>query len=567
MLTKFHNNFYSKLNKNFSALLITSILIQTVFLFANPIGFECDGAMFYNYAKSILLKSYSASDYRPPGFPIFQIATGQIWPGTFILSIFSQLAMGITMPILIYKILERFGNGIAVLSSILLILSTVTYNYSTLILSDQLFGFTFLLSIFLFTKFYFDREKKFIKWFVITSLFCSFTRWEGIFLLFNGIIYISYYYFKCRNYKSIFILLTSIFLILFSFTILRAIYFKDIKMVGSLQNGSGSQLLFRIYNADYSYLINNDFKKPADGNPQSLSNSDTGYIDTGNSKQYFNPKNGSYSKKLSEIVENYAKLNPDSYRSIERQILSLPISTLYDNSYKILFGRFDGEPKKLVEHIFSAPSNGLNAQYVFYIDRAVKSTLGVVEGDKLLVKASIETIYSNPIIIQAMINDSLSLLGINILRGPLANYSQISILNNLKSFFPYWDRNTYSWLDFDLGKCASNALNQHMLSEIIYSYKYTNKEFNNILTDIASYNRNLSRLILGLTFILFGWVLLFSKNKFYIYFLIGSLLPMILIYGLYIGGAGSRYEVATLPILIVIVSHIIIIIRDKFKLK
>jgi dolichyl-phosphate-mannose--protein O-mannosyl transferase len=175
-----------KKDKILILLLILSIIIQVIFLLVNVIGFECDAAMFYNYAKAIILIGRSASDYRPPAFPLFLLMTGQVWPGTFLVTLLCQSLMGVIMPILVYKVLKHFGNSLAFVGAIFIIFSTISYNYSTLMLSDQLFGFTFLLSIYFFTNFFFEKDDSDFRWFLVISLVCTFTRWEGIFLLING---------------------------------------------------------------------------------------------------------------------------------------------------------------------------------------------------------------------------------------------------------------------------------------------------------------------------------------------------------------------------------------------
>ena len=540
-------------------LLLFSLVFQVAFLFASPIGFECDAAMFYNYAKAIVFQGRSASDYRPPAFPLFLLITGQIWPGTLIVTLFFQLAMGVLMPAIVFEILKRFGNSFAVIGSILTIFSTIPYNYSTLILSDQLFGFTFLLAIYFFTGFFFEKRTRDLRWFLVVSLVCTFTRWEGIFLLLNGLLYISYYYCKSKRFKMVFLLNFSIVILLLFYTVVRAMYFHDIKMVGSLQNGSGLQLFYRAYTGDYPAFQKNKVR-----NDQSLSSAKNGNLDQGNSVQFVSASNGPSTQKLKEIVERFAGENPDSYRKLKPFILTLPISNSYDDSYETLFGRFDGQPKQMAEHIFATPSSNLNSQYLFYINRAVKASLGTVDGDKLLVSSAIETFIANPIIVFSMFNDSLSILGMDLFNF-LSGINKSSFSESMNLLFPYWGRYHYDWLDFDLAKCASNSLSPHMIDELKLSYKVADRKFNNVLVGVASFNRNLVRVALGISLILFGWTLIFSQNRLYLCVLVGTFFPMILIYGVYIGGAYTRYEVATIPLMIIITTQILIGLKRRLS--
>jgi len=538
-------------------LLLLSLIFQATFLLASPIGFECDAAMFYNYAKAIVFQGRSASDYRPPGFPLFLLITGQIWPGTLMVTLFFQLVMGVLMPAIVFEILKRFGNSFAVIGSILTIFSTIPYNYSTLILSDQLFGFTFLLAIYFFTGFFFEKRKRDLRWFLVVSLVCTFTRWEGIFLLLNGLLYISYYYCKTKRFKMVFLLNLSIVMLLLFYTVVRAMYFHDIKMVGSLQNGSGLQLFYRAYTGDYPA-----FQKNQPRNNQSLSSTSNGDQDPGNSVQFVSVLNGPSTQKLEEIVERFASENPDSYRSLKKSILSLPISNSYRDSYETLFGRFDGQPKKMAAHIFATPSSNLNSQYLFYINTAVKASLGTVDGDKLLVSSAIETFIAHPVIVISMFNDSLSILGVDLFNF-LSGINKTPVIENINLLFPYWGRYHYDWLDFDLAKCASNSLSSHMINELKFSYEIADRKFNNVLVGVASFNRNLVRVALGISLILFGWTLIFSQNRLYLCVLVGTFFPMILIYGVYIGGAYTRYEVATIPLMIIITMQILVGLKRR----
>lgn len=559
LLRLFHNHFFDSTKKQFLSLLFVSSVFQVVFLLASPIGFECDAAMFYNYAKALIFMGRSASDYRPPAFPFFLLITGQVWPGTFLITILIQLIMGALTPLLVFGILRPFGSVIAFVSALLTIFSTISYNYSTLILSDQLFGFTFVLSIYFFSKFYFEATDRNLKLFIFTSLICTFTRWEGIFLLANGVIYISYIYFKAKKYKLLVTLNICLLMIFFFYTVIRAAYFHDAKMIGTLQNGSGLQLFYRAYTADYPAFQKN---KPRD--VQSLSNSSAGQRDEGNSTQFVSVSNGPSTQKLRDIVENYAAINPESYRGLKKSILSLPISNSYRDSYEMLFGQFDGQPKKMADYIFTAPTSTLNSQYLFYINTAVKQSLGVVDGDKLLVKSAIETFVANPIIVFSMFNDSLSILGLDLFNY-LSGFNAQNLFLGFDRLLPYWGKYHYDWMDFDLGKCASNTLSLHMIEELKQSYRAANKNLNIKLVEVASFNRNLTRAALGIFLIILGWSLALSRNKFFAYILVGTFIPMLAIYGIYIGGAYTRYEVATIPMMIIISALIISELKDKLS--
>jgi hypothetical protein len=85
-------------------LLALAIVFQALYLLIIPLGIECDAAMYFNYAKSILGVEGGAYTYhRPPGYPVFLIVTGQFLFDSFVITVMVQALMGVLAPLLVYR--------------------------------------------------------------------------------------------------------------------------------------------------------------------------------------------------------------------------------------------------------------------------------------------------------------------------------------------------------------------------------------------------------------------------------------------------------------------------------
>ena len=94
--------------------LSVAILFQALYLLVIPLGFECDAAMYFRYAKSFVgAEGAGGAYYRAPGFPFFLVLSGQLLFISFIPTVVVHAALGILSPILLtqQKIFTPHATG------------------------------------------------------------------------------------------------------------------------------------------------------------------------------------------------------------------------------------------------------------------------------------------------------------------------------------------------------------------------------------------------------------------------------------------------------------------------
>ena len=106
-------------------LLTAAVLFQALYLLIIPLGFECDAAMYLNYARSFIgAEGAGGSYYRAPGFPFFLVISGQLLLGSFIPTVAAHALMGVFSPLLFYRALAPVSRVAAFIAATAFILST-----------------------------------------------------------------------------------------------------------------------------------------------------------------------------------------------------------------------------------------------------------------------------------------------------------------------------------------------------------------------------------------------------------------------------------------------------------
>ena len=144
----FKNSFsFSKFEK---ILIIISFFFQSLYLLFIPLGFECDAATYYQYAKAFLLQEgFYVNFDRPPLYPLMIVFSGAVLPGTFLGLIILHAFFGVASVILFNRILLFFcSKSSAFWGTLVLIFSGIAFSNAKLIMAEQSFIFFFLLSIF-----------------------------------------------------------------------------------------------------------------------------------------------------------------------------------------------------------------------------------------------------------------------------------------------------------------------------------------------------------------------------------------------------------------------------------
>lgn len=181
-------------------LLLAAVLFQTIYLFIIPLGFECDAAMYFNYAKYLAgLKDGVLTYWKGPGFPAFIALTGQFVFHSFIGTVMVHAVMGALMPVIVYRTLVPVHRLSAFIAAAVLIFSSAPFFAAKLMLTEQLYTFSLVTMLYCFSRYYFTRDVRFIYFTVFLGFLAFFTRWEASFPFF---ISIGLLFFICRKQKN-----------------------------------------------------------------------------------------------------------------------------------------------------------------------------------------------------------------------------------------------------------------------------------------------------------------------------------------------------------------------------
>jgi hypothetical protein len=519
--------------------LAAAILAQIVYLFAIPLGFECDASMFYNFAKAILGQGQHFSPYRPPAYPIFLIFTGVVWPGTFLVAVLAQAAMGVAIPFLVYAILHGLGRRPALIGAFAVILSTTPFVAAKLMLSEQLYVFTTILTVFFLARYQDCRDPRAIYGFVMAGLAAMLTRWEAQFIFafgFVAIFLLALGHARQMRHAVVGLLLT--IGVLGSYSTARALFIGDPRLIGSLQSGTGQQIYDRLYMMA----------------PETVTGTMAtvfGHADPIETKQLMSPENGPASRQLYDFLKQYIPAHPESYHVFKGPLANLVREPdAPPDSYQELFGRFEDAPEKIVENIFASAPNLRTAQYAIFIFRLLPRALGPNASNRLLLAATLETIERYPATLLVMADEGFILTGIRLTALASAIRDPLNAAH-WKSIFPIWGIPDYSRVPFNIGGCAAGALPPHLMSEYGLDAGVTATRWSDAAIVFGGFGRNIVRVIAGTIVVLGFWVLFFAPRRGLNLPVLLTLGALIVTIGVSIGGANTRYDLAFIPLLVV----------------
>ena len=507
------------------ALGIIAAILQAIYLAAIPLAFECDAAAYYAHAKALVGAGGVYSYYRPPIFSIFLLATGGIWPGTFAGIVLAHAAFGVASPLITYRALYGIGRIPALIGAGALIVSTIPFTAAKLVLAEQLYMFLILLAIFALARYQDHRDPRAIYAFLSFALSAMFTRWEGQFLLFFGCCAIMYLAWQSdRQLRHALAAVAIAIALIAAYSASRAMMARDLRLLGTLQNGTGIQVFHRVR---------------------------TSFPDS-----VFRPSNGPATQRLRDLVENYARKVPDSYRLLKSPLNLLPYtSSKYGSVYEELFGRFEGSPDVLADNIFQAELASTTAQYTFYMATAVQQTIGLAAADRLFMAVTIEAFVKKPDLFRTAVDDSFTLLGFdtNVLRNIVFNTRGPG-----DPIIPFirWGVFSYTDVGFDLGGCASAALPASMMNEYRFDQSLKVKSLSTLAVELAALGRNVVRPVCGVILVFGCWLIFFSRRRPFDLAVTATLGAMIFTTGIAVGGANHRYDYAIIPIAVLLATSI-----------
>ena len=568
---------YSFNRRDQKILLAAAALFQVIYLFIIPLNVECDGAMYFNYAKYILgIEGGVYTYYRPPGFPVFLIATGQLLFDSFIGTVIAHAAMGILLPILVYRSLAPMSRRAAFTCAAVYILSTLPFIGAKLMFAEQLFTFLTIGIVYGFSRYYFSRDPRFIYLVIFLGLAAMFTRWGGVVpLLLTAITLVIVAYRETGHLRHLVLALSVVIVTTGSYSFWRSYVLNELALFGSLHNMTSLQMFWRVDHdltgpalewtqllglpiPDDEYLLREYRDKLTRGIKR---DSDLG---AGSGKviamKLVDPTNGPATRRLRELFVTVATENPDGYRRLKPlidQAYRWPGQSERDY-YQEDFGRFEGDAEAMAENFFNHPSP-FTAPYIF---NELNLKLGIARTDALFRDVAMEAISAHPIVLLEFVAQGAASFGIDFkalvswLRGTSSKFYVMTI----------WGKFHYSTGGIDTTGCVPSAFPPKMLAENLQDDQITFPLTESVLFTAGTIMMNLVRNTVGLIALLTWWFIPFSRYRAFFIFVAASTLA--LIGGIAVagtGGAFSRYEIITLPLMLMTTTGAILALRDLFQ--
>ena len=543
-------------------LLALAIVFQALYLLIIPLGIECDAAMYFNYAKSILgVEGGAYTYYRPPGFPVFLIATGQLLFDSFIGTVVAHAAMGILMPILVYRSLAAMNRRAAFICAFVLIFSTVPFFAAKLMLAEQLFTFLIVGIIYSFSRYYFSRDPRFIYLVIFLGLAAMSTRWGGLIpLLLASIMLVIVAHKETGHLRHLLLALSVAAAIAGSFSFWRSQDLNEPALFGSLHNMTSRIMFYRVYHdfpgsaMRWHQLL--ELPVPDDEDIVSVYHRDK----QTHALKLVDPGNGPATRRLRELIVTVATENPDGYRRLKPfldQAYKYPGQPIQDY-YQEYFGQFDGDAEAMAENFFNHPS----PFYTDYIFGELNLKLGIARTDTLFRNIVMEAVSAHPIILLSMATQGMPLLGVDVetlvlrLRGSPSG-SPVMV---------FWGNADYSKVGIDPTGCVASALPPEMQAENLQDHRITFPLTESVVFTAGNTMRNLVRNTVGIIVLLTWWFIPFSRHRVYLIFIAACALA-------FIGGASvagtkgvyTRYEIPIQPLILMATTGAILALRDFFQ--
>lgn len=516
--------------------------LQLVYLAAIPLTFECDAASYYNFARWIVGAGGSYSYVRGPGYPLFLIATGALWPQTFILTLLAQAAFGILTPLIFYRCLQGLGRAPALVGALVLMASTIPFTAAKLVLTEQFYMFVVLAGAMALALYHDKRDPRSIYAFTLVALVAMFIRWESQFLVAFGLIAILVL--ACqrpRQMRHAILAVTVTMLVVCGYSVARGLLI-DRALIGTLQNGTGAQMFWRMMSMSENVIPGRE-RHPSPG--------PAGVVETAKYGQMVQVSNGPATSRLKALITDHVRRHPETYRTLKPPLAQLPENKdgppgwIYDEA----FGRFDSAPEAMADNMFSASYNIATETYVYFITGIAQRELGIVESDRLLREVAFEAARANPRSLVTMFIElpfqvtGMTLYTIEqVIRNPLRPEAWRALVH-------YWGPLTYRDTPYDAGGCASATLPERMLAEYRFDLSLRSPQFATIAVDVASIGRNVIRPAIGITLLLGWWAIFLSPRRTFDLAVFATVGAMIMTAAVLTGViANYRYEYTIYPL-------------------
>lgn len=539
-----------------TVILALAVPMQLFFMLF-PLLVECDATMFLAYARVIAGDPTGVlTPNRPPGFPAFLALTG-VLPDTLWPAMVLHAVMGVLIPWLIYRTLAPFNRWVALGAALVNIWSTLPFSASKQLLADQLFVFLLVATIYAMSRLYWTHRPRYVYAAVLCGFATWLTRWEGLLVLVFAILLALLARKPIRtNLRPLLVAVLVGLLVAGGWSVARSRILDDPRLIGSISNGNGLQLMHKSYiflpghvidweqllgvrsPSDKTDLITHFF--PHDGPAWGV--------------KVIKPDNGPASARLRSLIEEVVA-DPKSYSS-----LKAPLDSAYQDPakprvdyYFQTFSRFEGNPSALADNFFAQP----NPFLLDWLWGQLIQRDGLSETDSLFRNVALEGLVSRPTALVIFAGDILNFFGVD-LRG---------FVSGGPKTLPLLTRANYHATPFNIANCAQTHLSARMWGEYVMDRDFTTKADVDFLFAWGDfYGRNIVRFVLAFLFLATAWVLPWSRHR--IFFL-----PMpVIMFGMMAatalgvgGGAYTRYENPTHHVMLIAVAGSVIAVIARFR--
>lgn len=253
--TFYRDQFYSldrHARRSILILLVISISIQLIYLWALPISYEGDASVYYRYAKWMggIEKHAFVFWVRPPLYPLYLNIFGMTWLESFNGVIAANALMGISMPLLLFAALYPLGIRWALGAALAYAFSSLPFSYTKVFITEQPYSFFVVLLAFAVSRFCVTQKTGYAALSMGAALAALMTRNEAVYIaIFTAVLELGLVVSR-RNWRAAAGVCVSA-LIALSVTVTwswaRARLLGQPELFGSLHNFSGWQLFDRVY--------------------------------------------------------------------------------------------------------------------------------------------------------------------------------------------------------------------------------------------------------------------------------------------------------------------------------
>ena len=526
------------------ALLALAIPMQALYMLF-PMLIECDATMFLNYAR-FFTSGDGLYPVRPPGFPVFLALTAVPFD-TLWLTMGLHALIGVLLPLLVYRTMAPFHRWLALAAAVVYIWSTLPFSTAKMLLSDQLFMILLVMSVYASSRLYWTQRAGYVYAAILLAFMAWLTRWEGVFLLSATVVNVLVMHRPMLpRFRHVLAACAICAAVAAGWSVMRARALEDPRLIGSVSNGNGLQLMFRTYFFMPNGLL--DWERAV---LKTRAESDTSGLIThfypdppGHfGVRVVEPSNGPESQRLHRLIMEETAARPEIYRSLKPALDSAyqdPSKPRVDYYWHV-FGRFDGDPKGIADNFFDQP----NPFILDYMWNRLQDRFGLAEADRLYRNVAIEGVVNHPTALIFLARDVLTFFGIE-LRG-------IFVGQGSPITFDLYVRANYYATPFNIGDCAMAHLTPQMWAEYSADHAVTEHlpTVSRLLELADYYGRNLVHQGLGFLALATWWVLPFGVHRRFFLFLPLVALGIMVTTAMGVGGGiYNRYEAPPHPFML-----------------